>query len=137
VPTGVDRFGWAAYNFAVGTEAKQLSPVDVARLVVDAASDKLATDIVMLDLRGISDFADFFVIMTAESARQMGSLAEDLEDALELAGVRRHHREGTPAGGWMLLDFGDVIAHLFTPEKREFYLLEEAWSQATETVRIQ
>jgi ribosome-associated protein len=114
-----------------------LSPVDAARLVVDVASDKLASDIVMLDLRGISDFADYFVIMTAESARQMGALAEDVEDALELAGISRHHREGSPEGGWMLLDFGDVIAHLFTPEKREFYLLEEAWSQATETVRIQ
>ena len=114
-----------------------MSPADAARLVVDVASDKLASDVVMLDIRGISDFTDYFVIMTAESARQIGALADDLEDALELAGVQRHHREGTPSGGWMLLDFGDVIAHLFTPEKREFYLLEEAWSQATETVRIQ
>ena len=104
---------------------------------MDVASDKLASDIVMLDLRGICDFSDYFVIMTAESARQMGALADDVEGALELAGIARHHREGTPEGGWMLLDFGDVIVHVFTPEKREFYLLEEAWSQATETVRIQ
>ena len=137
MPPAVDRLVVATYNLAVGTEAIQLSPVDAARLVVDVASDKLASDIVMLDLRGISDFADYFVIMTAESVRQMGALAEDVEDALELAGIRRHHREGSPEGGWMLLDFGDVIAHLFTPDKREFYLLEEAWSQATETVRIQ
>ena len=91
----------------------------------------------MLDISEVSSFADYFVIMTAESSRQMGSLADDVEDALESAGVQQHHIEGTPAGGWMLLDFGDVIAHLFAPDKREFYLLEEAWSQATETVRIQ
>ena len=111
--------------------------MDTARLVVSVASDKLASDIVMLDLRGISDFTDFFVIMTAESPRQTAALAEDLENALKFVGIQKHHSEGTPAGGWMLLDFGDVIVHLFTPEKREFYLLEEAWDQATKTIRIQ
>lgn len=114
-----------------------LSSADIARVLVDVGSDKLASDIVMLDLRGVSDFADYFVIMTAESARQMSALADDVEDALRLAGVQRHHREGTPGGGWMLLDFLDVIVHIFTPDRREFYHLEEAWSQATETVRIQ
>ena len=108
-----------------------------ARAAVDAASDKQAADVVMLDLRGVSDFTDYFVVLTTESARQMESVAEEVQGALKRAGATLHHREGTPGSGWMLLDFGDVIAHLFTPEKREFYLLEEAWSQATETVRIQ
>ena len=133
----VDRFGGATYTFAMGTDTKTLSSADIARVVVDVGSDKLASDIVMLDLNGVSDFADYFVIMSAESARQISGLADDVEDALRLAGVQRHHREGTPAGGWMLLDFFDVIVHIFAPDRREFYHLEEAWSQATETVRIQ
>ena len=101
------------------------------------ASDKQASDIVMLDLRGVSDFADYFVIATAESARQMDSLALDIESALKAAGARLHHREGTAHSGWVLLDFSDVIVHLFRPESRDFYHIEGAWSEGIETVRIQ
>ena len=110
---------------------------EIARLAVDVASDKQASEIVMLDVRGVSDFADFFVILTAESSRQMSSLTNDLEDALEARGASLHHREGTPEGGWVLLDFVDVIVHLFRPEEREFYSIEGAWPKGKETVRVQ
>ena len=112
-------------------------PVEYAHLAVEVASDKQAVDIVMLDIHEISDFTDFFVIMTAESTRQMRSLASDLEDALEEAGAVLHHREGTHLSGWMLLDFADIIVHLFGPEERDFYQIERAWSEAVEVVRIQ
>jgi ribosome-associated protein len=112
-------------------------PSERARLVVDVAEQKLASDIVMLDLRGVCDFADYFVIMTAESDRQLQSLAGDVEEALEQWGAVLHHREGGPHGGWLLLDYGDVVVHVFRPEERDFYDLEEAWSRGVEAVRIQ
>ncbi len=113
-----------------------LQPLDYARHAADVASDKLASDIVMLDIADVSDFADYFVIVTVESTRQMRALAEDLEHALEDKGCRRHHREGTPESGWMLLDFGDLVIHIFGADERQFYDLESAWAEATELVRI-
>ena len=100
------------------------------------ASDKLAEDIVMLDLRQWAPFADYFVIMSAESSRQIQALEEDLTRALKEAQVRRFHREGTPGSGWVLLDFSDVIIHIFGPEEREFYGLERLWSGAPQVVRV-
>lgn len=113
-----------------------LTPADVARLAVDLAADKLASDIVMLDLRELTVFADYFVVMTADSVRQIEALEEDLSEAMKDAGVPRHHREGTPASGWVLLDFADVVIHIFGPEEREFFGLERLWSRAPQVVRI-
>ena len=106
-------------------------------MAVDVASDKQGADIVMLDLREVCDFTDYFVILTAESPRQMSSIAEDIEGALERTGATLHHREGVPQSGWVLLDFSDVIIHMFGPEEREFYRIEDVWSRAPEVVRIQ
>ncbi len=114
-----------------------IEPVEHARLAVDVASERLALDVVMLDIRELSDFADYFVIMTAESSRQIRSLVEEIEDTLKAAGATLHHREGTSDSGWMLLDFGDLIVHMFGPEKREYYSIEAAWSGAVEVLRIQ
>ena len=100
------------------------------------ASDKLAEDIVLLDLRDLAPFADYFVIMSAESSRQIEALEEDLTQALKEADIVRHRREGTPASGWVLLDFSDVIVHVFSPEEREFYDLERLWRRAPQVVRV-
>ena len=100
------------------------------------ASEKLAEDIVMLDLRHVAPFADYFVIMSAESSRQIEGLEEEITQALKSAQVRRFHREGTAASGWVLLDFSDVVVHLFGPEQREFYDLEHLWSGASQVVRV-
>ena len=124
------------YNAAM-TESVLLQPVECARLAVDVASERQASDIVMLDVRDASDLTDYFVIVTAESARQMRTLAEEIETSLERTGATLHHREGTSNTGWMLLDFGDVLVHLFGPEEREFYQIEGVWSQTLEVVRIQ
>ena len=118
------------------TTANTLTPADVARLAVDVAADKLASDIVMLDLRQLTVFADYFVVMTADSARQIEALEEDLTNAMKEAGVSRHHREGTPPSGWVLLDFSDVVIHIFGPEERDFFGLERLWSRAPQVVRI-
>ena len=119
------------------TETEKLQPSDYARLAVDIASDGLATDIVMLDIGSVSDFADYFVILTGASRRQIRALAEEVEHGLERRGAVLHHREGTHESGWRLLDFGDVIIHLFGPEERDFYGIEQLWTRGTEVVRIQ
>ena len=118
------------------TTANTLNPTEVARLAVDVAAEKLATDIVMLDLRDLAPFADYFVVMTADSARQIEALEEDLSNAMKQAGVPRHHREGSPASSWVLLDFADVLIHIFGPEERAFFNLERLWNRAPQVVRI-
>lgn len=90
----------------------------------------------MLDLRRVAPFADYFIIMSAESSRQIEALEEDLTKALKDANITRHKREGTAASGWVLLDFSDVIVHIFSPEEREFYDLERLWSGAPQVVRV-
>ena len=105
-------------------------------MAVEVASEKLAEDIIMLDLRRLAPFTDYFVIMSAGSSRQIEALEDDITQAMKDAGVRRFHREGTPASGWILLDFSDIIVHIFGPEEREFYELERLWASAPQVVRI-
>ena len=114
-----------------------LGAAEGARLAVDVASEKQATDIVMLDMRVPSAFTDYFVILTAESRRQMQGLIEDIDQALDSAGMTLHHREGTTDGGWVLMDYGYMVVHVFAPDEREYYNLEQMWSQATVLFRIQ
>jgi ribosome-associated protein len=121
---------------AKSTEEPTLEPLEVAQFIVDIASDKLAEDIVLLDLRGLAPFADYFVIMSAESSRQIEALEQDLTQTLKDARVVRHRREGAAASGWVLLDFSNVIVHVFSPEEREFYDLERLWSRAPQVVRV-
>jgi ribosome-associated protein len=114
------------------TDRPALQPVDYARMAVDVASEGQASDI-----SKCSDFTDYFVILSVESSRQMRSIVGELEGALERAGARLHHREGSPQGGWRLLDFGDVIIHVFGAEERDYYRIEGAWPEAAKVVRIQ
>jgi ribosome-associated protein len=106
-------------------------------LAVDVASDRQAEDIVLLDVHAISGFADYMVLMSAGSVRQANALASELEEAIEQAGLDMHHREGTGESGWVLLDFGDLVLHVFGQEQREFYKLEQVWQAARQVVRVQ
>ena len=90
----------------------------------------------MLDLRDLAPFTDYFVIMSGNSSRQIEALEEDITEAMKEAGVRRFHQEGTPASGWILLDFSDIIVHIFGPEEREYFELERLWFQAPQVVRV-
>ena len=109
----------------------------MARTAVEAVSDKQATDVVLLDARGVCSFADYFVICGGETQRQIKAIYEEIEHALKKEGILPHHREGTLDSGWLLLDFGDVIVHIFAPFEREYYQLTELWSEAIPIVRIQ
>ena len=114
-----------------------LQSVDYARLAVDIASEKQGADILMLNIQAVSDFTDYFVIVTGESRRQLSSLVEDIKKALGKQRATLHHIEGTAQGGWILMDFGDLVVHLFGPQEREHYRLEDMWNKGIETVRIQ
>ena len=105
---------------------------------MDLASEKLASEIVLLDIRGVSLIADYFVIATAANERQANAILRDLSEKLiEEYGRKPIHTEGKPDSGWVLLDFGDVIVHIFSPTERAFYDLEKLWSAATPVVRLQ
>ena len=110
---------------------------DLARTALDEASANLGSDCVLLDTRNVSDFTDYFVIVSGETERHLDMLADRIERKLRGIGSRRNHREGSGAGGWLLIDFPGFIVHLFNRETREFYDLEGLWSQATEVVRLQ
>ncbi len=104
---------------------------------MEAASNKQAADIVLLDARGICSFADFFVICSGDSGRQIQAIYDEVGHSLKKEGVLPHHHEGTVDSGWLLLDFGSVIVHIFAPFEREYYQLNKLWSQAIPIVRIQ
>ena len=108
-----------------------------AHKAVEAASDKQASDIVLLDAQGVCSFADYFVICSGETERQIKTIYEEVEHVLKKDGVLPNHREGTLDSGWLLLDFGDVIVHIFAPLEREYYQLDKLWSKAIPVVRIQ
>ena len=91
----------------------------------------------ILDLQGLTTITDYFVICSGESGRQLTTIYDEVEHALKQQGVLPHHHEGTLESGWMLIDFGDVIVHIFSTEEREFYNLDELWSRATPVLRIQ
>lgn len=108
-----------------------------ARRIVDVLSDRQAEDVLLLDVRQVAAFTDYFIIATAENPRHMRALAGILEKDLRNEGMKARHVEGERDSGWVLLDYGDVIVHLLSPELRSFYALEELWSAATPVVRIQ
>jgi ribosome-associated protein len=115
-----------------------LKPVDLARSLVESLEDKKAEDIVLLDVQGKCMFADYFVICTGTSERQLDALADAVADT-----AHKKHRlkaprvEGQAAGGWLLFDMGDVIVHAFSPAQRKRYALDELWSTGKVVLHIQ
>lgn len=108
-----------------------LEPREIALLAAEAAADKKAADIIVLDVAETLVITGYFVIATGASDRQVKSIADEIEDQLrEKGGVKPIGREGEREGKWVLLDFGDVVAHVFQQEEREFYRLEKLWSDA-------
>jgi ribosome-associated protein len=118
-------------------EAVTTGSQELARKAVDIAADSQATDIRLLDMRELKAFADYFVILTAESNRQMASILEEMDAGLSGLGVDAHHHEGTPESGWVLLDYGDLIIHVFAPAQRDYFKLERLWAGAKTLIQIQ
>lgn len=90
----------------------------------------------MLDIRQVTSFADYFVICSAESDRQINAICDEIDEVLGEEGIAVYRREGTADSGWVLLDYGSVIVHVFDQTTREYYNLEQLWSRATPVVRI-
>jgi ribosome-associated protein len=113
---------------------KAESAADVARktalAVASAALDNKAANVEIIDVRGKVDYADYVVIMSGRSDRHVSALARNIEDALRLAGQRCLGIEGLPKASWLLLDFGDVIVHVFHHDMRGYYDLERLWIDA-------
>ena len=109
-----------------------ISGEEKARQGALSAREKNAMDLVVLNLQGISNVTDYFVICSARSTTQLGTIAEAIEARLDEEKCPPLHREGTPESGWMLLDYGDVVVHIFLAETRAYYALERLWGDAPE-----
>jgi ribosome-associated protein len=102
----------------------------IALLVAKAALDKMALGVEIIDVTGKVDYADYLVLMTGQSDRHVASLAESVEESLGKAGVRAISVEGLPSGSWVLIDFVDVVVHVFLEETRSLYDLDGLWMDA-------
>ena len=118
-------------------EVCTLEGIQIARLAVAAASDKQANDIILLDTRKLMALADYFVVCSGESDKQLRAIEDEVEHKLKQAGASLLHQEGTPDSGWILLDYGDVIVHIFSAPERQYYRLEELWNKAALVLRVQ
>ncbi|MCX7622409.1 MAG: ribosome silencing factor [Thermomicrobium sp.] len=114
-----------------------LTPHEIARVAATTAADALASDIQVLDLTALTPFFDVFVICTADNTRQLRAVAAHITDALDEAGVDLRGIEGEAESGWIILDYGSVVIHLFTPEQRAYYHLEDHWAAAQRVLVIQ
>lgn len=114
-----------------------LDPAQLAKTAVDTASDKKAFDILLLDIRDVTTIADYFVICSGNNSRQLQAIADAVDEELGKQGAQLLHREGVADAGWVLLDFGDIIVHIFGAKEREYYHLERLWSEAKTVVYLQ
>ena len=114
-----------------------LASLDLARRIVELAEDKKAADIVLLDIGELTTLADAFVICSGGSERQIAAIADGIAEKLRDDGIKPIGREGTPESHWVLLDYGSVIVHVFTPPERDYYGLEKHWSAARTVIRVQ
>jgi ribosome-associated protein len=135
-PSGLPNRAPKAAKAAKAAEA-DMPALDLARRIVELAEDKKAADIVLLDLSGLTTVADYFVIASGGSERQLDAIADGIISGMRDEKVHAYGREGTAASHWVLVDFGSVIAHVFTPPERDYYQLERHWSEAKTILRLQ
>jgi ribosome-associated protein len=117
-------------KLATTGQTLQLPALQRACICARVAADNKARDIVVLDMRSITPLYDFFVIATGNSRRQIHTITEEIDDSMREVGDLRLSVEGYEASKWVVQDYGDVVVHLFTPETREYYGLEELWADA-------
>ncbi len=113
------------------------APLELARRVVDLAEDKKAADIVLLEIAHLTTVADYLVLCSGGSERQLAAIADGIVEGLKADGTRILAREGEATSHWVLLDVGSVVVHVFAPPEREFYALERLWAEARTILRVQ
>lgn len=131
------HLAWNVLLKGAFVEAVLLDSAQIAKIAVDAASDKKASDIILLDIRDVTTFADYFVICSGNNPRQLQAIADTIDEELGKQGAKVLHQEGVAESGWLLLDVGDVIVHIFGTKEREYYHLERLWNEAKTVVYLQ
>ncbi len=134
-PTAAPRAGLPART--TPPPATDGETLDLARRIVELAEDKKAADIVLLEIEPFTTVADYLVICSGGSERQLAGIADGIAEGIKADGARVLAREGEAASHWILLDAGAVIVHVFAPPEREFYALERLWSEARTILRVQ
>ena len=114
-----------------------MSAQELPYAIVDALEEKKGEDILLLDLRDVADFCDYFVLCNGTSDRMLDGLADDLLRKIKTSHHLKGHLEGQSRDGWLLVDYGDVVVHLFSPDQRDYYALEELWGEGKPLVHIQ
>ena len=104
-----------------------ISAKEMARIAKEALEDKKAGDVKIIDIEEISTIADYFMIASGSNRNQVQAMADNVEEALSRAGVEPKHIEGYPTANWILMDYGDIVLHIFDEENRLFYDLERIW----------
>jgi ribosome-associated protein len=120
-----------------GKELPTLDTLAVAHKIVDVLEEKKGEDILLLDIREVGSLADYFVICSGTSDRMLDALMDAVIRQLRKEDHLRAKVEGTPQDGWMLADYGDVIVHIFSPARRNYYRLEELWSEGKIVLHLQ
>jgi ribosome-associated protein len=110
--------------------ASQLTPEEMVAAIADLAADRKALEIVQLDLRGMIGYADYFLICSGRTDRQTRAIHDAVHEGLKARGVLPRRVEGLGEARWVLMDYLDVVVHVFTPETREYYRLEQLWGEA-------
>jgi ribosome-associated protein len=113
------------------------APLDLARRIVELAEDKKAADIVLLEIAPLTTVADYLVICSGGSERQLDAIGDGIVEGLKAEGIRVLAREGEAVSHWVLLDVGAVVVHVFAPPEREYYALERLWAEAKTVLRVQ
>jgi ribosome-associated protein len=111
--------------------------MDLARSVVTTLEDKKGEDILLLDIQNLASFADYFVLCNGTSDRMLESLADAVQESVKKQFRMNVGVEGEPVDGWLVIDLGDVVVHLFSPDQREYYDLERLWDRGKVLLRVQ
>ena len=114
-----------------------LETLEIARIAANFLEEKKGEDIVLMDIHEISDFADYFILCTGTSDRMLSALADDLVRRMRSQESLHARTEGSPQDGWILVDFGNLIVHLFSPDRRDYYRLEDLWGKGKVLLRLQ
>jgi ribosome-associated protein len=123
---------------ATGTPtAAEAEALALARRIVELAADKKAADVVLIEIGKLTTVADYFVICSAPSERQLGAIADGVVEGLREEGVKPIGREGSAGAHWLLIDYGSVILHVMGTPERDFYQLERLWAEAPLLLRVQ
>lgn len=109
----------------------------MARNIVNALEEKKGEDILLLDLKDLASFTDYFIICNGTTDRMLNALADTLLKDMRKVFKKRGRKEGEAREGWLIVDYGDIIVHLFSPDQREYYHLEELWNEGKILLRLQ